>query len=71
MRLGKVEDEGGGFGTVVGDGSEGGEFRDSVIGVGLGYGLGFGLGSVWSVDKLVGPVSGVGSMGEAVFWLWA
>ncbi len=71
MRLGKVEDEGGSYGTMVGDGSEGGKFRDSVIGVGLGYGLGSGLGSVWSVDKLVGPVFGVGSMGEAVFRLWA
>ncbi len=67
VKLGKVEDEGGGSGKELEDGSEGKGFRDSWV----VFGLGFGLGLVCSGDKVLGSVSEVWDMGEAVGVLWA
>ena len=71
VKLGKAEDEGGGSGKELGDGSEGEVLRDSWVVFRLGWGLGPGLGSVCSGDKVFGLVSGVWYMGEAVGVLWA
>ena len=67
VKLGKAEDERGGSGKELGDGSEGEVLKDSWF----VFGLGPGLGSVCSGDKVLGPVSGVWYMGEAVGVLWA
>ena len=71
VRFGKAEDVRGGSGGQLGDGDEEEGIRDSLGVFGLGCGFGPGYESVWSGDDIVGPVSGVGDMGETVGRLWA
>ncbi len=71
VRFSSSEDGRGGSGGQLGDGAEEDRIRDSFLVFGLGCGFGPGHGSVWIGDDVVGPVSEVGSMGGAVFCLWA